>query len=105
MSIYNYNPAVFDHPLRLMMEEREFPHAVLAAFFTDYKLSEVRHNLWEMVQACLTTDNIAFQGPEERGDLLMHYERLEILLEACYLLWKRQQNNDEQIRFRNGTAL
>jgi hypothetical protein len=90
MSQYLEQPALFDQVVRLSGEERENPLIVMERFFTDYRLHECRHNLWMMVETCLTTDNVEFSEPEERANLLLRYRDLEELLEACWLLWRQR---------------
>ena len=84
----------FDLSFRLTNEEMENPLQILKEFFCDYNLNELRHTLWEIVEACLTTDNDQFSEAEQRGDLLTFYEKAETLLEAVYILVK--QNTPEK---------
>lgn len=67
-------------------EDQAEPIRVFKRFFGDYRLHEVRHILWCMVEACLTTDNSDFSEPGDRADLLLRYKHLEELLEAGWLL-------------------
>ena len=83
---------LFNQALRLREEEKKEPIEVINRFFEDYRLYEWRHILWTTVQTCLTSDNDAFIDPEERANLLVHYEALEKVLEAAWLL--RQEKKD-----------
>ena len=67
------------------------PFLVIDRFFSDYGLPECHQILWDMVETCLTTDNIEFSGPEERGNLLQRYRDLEKFLEAGTLLLQAHQ--------------
>ena len=86
MSQFFEQAELFDQVLRLEEKERREPFVVIEQFFSDYRLHECRHILWSMVETCLTSDNSEFSEPEERADLLLRYEHLEKLVEACYLL-------------------
>lgn len=89
MSQFLEQSKLFDQVIRLDEQERIEPMAVINHFFDNYRLHEWRHYLWTMVEAGLTTDSVAFSDPQERADLLLHYEDLEKLLEAVCLLWQR----------------
>jgi hypothetical protein len=54
-------------------------------------LHEWRHNLWTMVEVCLTTGNVEFNDPAERANLLLRYEDLEKLLEATWLILQQRK--------------
>jgi len=84
-------PALFDQPMRLGREERREPVRAIADFFNDYRLHECRHQLWVMVETCLTTDSGEFGEAEERAELLQFCKDLEGLLEAGWLLAKARK--------------
>jgi len=86
MSKFTEQPELFDKIFLLTEEDRQDPLGVFRRFFNDYRLHELRHILWCMVEACLTTDNSDFSEPEERADLLLRYKHFEELLEAGWLL-------------------
>jgi hypothetical protein len=86
---------MFDQVIRLAEDERREPFLTLERFFNDYRLHECRHNLWMMVETCLTTGNVEFCDPEERANLLLRYRNLEELLEANWLLLQRHQKRTE----------
>jgi hypothetical protein len=90
MSQFLEQKELFDGVLLLREEERRDPIAVFERFFSDYRLHECRHHLWTMVETCLTTDNAGFSDPEERGNLLLHYQDLQRLLEAGALLLQQR---------------
>lgn len=77
---------LFDNVLHLNDEEKADPMLVIERFFEDYRLHECRHQLWTMVETCLTTDNDGFNNAADRGNLLLHYRDLERLLEAAAVL-------------------
>jgi hypothetical protein len=91
MSQFLEKKELFDTILLLRDDEKQNPMGVIEQFFSDYRLHECRHILWSMVETCLTTDNIEFSAPEERGNLLQRYRDLERFLEAGTLLLKAQQ--------------
>ena len=86
MSQFLEYPEIFDKPVRLDQEEREDPFQVMTDFFRDHHLHECRHQLWEMVNCCLTSDYPEWDESFERGALLQQYQDLERLLEAVLLV-------------------
>ncbi|HEY4060403.1 MAG TPA: hypothetical protein VGM30_00805 [Puia sp.] len=86
MSPFLEQKELFDQVLRLGKGEQRDPYSVIERFFGDYRLHECRQYLWAMVETCLTTDNVEFNDPEERANLLLRYRELEKLVEAGYLL-------------------
>jgi hypothetical protein len=90
MSQFLEQSGLFDQVIRLGAEEQKDPFLMIDRFFTDYRLHEWRHNLWTMVEVCLTTDNVEFSDPEERANLLLRYNDLEKLLEAAWLILQRR---------------
>ncbi|HXD76754.1 MAG TPA: hypothetical protein VN616_03045 [Puia sp.] len=89
MSKFLQQRELFDKVLLLNEEEKSDPLLVVERFFGDYRLNECRHQLWTMVETCLTTENDNYTDPAERGNLLHHYRDLERLLEASMLLLKK----------------
>ena len=90
MSQFLEQDQLSDDTLHLEEEEKKHPLIVLERFFTDYRLNEFRHHLWEMVETCLTTLNVEFNEPEARADLLLHYRDLQRVLEAGLLLLRQK---------------
>jgi hypothetical protein len=91
MSQFLEQKELFDGVLYLKEEEKKDPMLAIERFFSDYRLHECRHLLWTMVETCLTTDNTGFSDAEERGNLLLHYQDLQRLLEAGVMLLKQRQ--------------
>ena len=91
MSQFLEQKELFDGVLYLQEDEKREPMLVIERFFSDYRLHECRHHLWTMVETCLTTDNTGFSDAEERGNLLLHYQDLQRLLEAGVLLLEQRQ--------------
>ena len=86
MSYFIEHPELFEQALRLGKEERERPMKVIEDFFNGYRLYECRELLWNMVECCLTTDNVAFGEAQERDVLLQYFKDLEGLVEAAWLM-------------------
>jgi hypothetical protein len=84
------HPKLYDQPVSLTKEEIKTPGQVLKKFFEDYRLSELRFILWEMVETCLTTENTQFSDAEDRANLLHQYKDLERLLEATSIIINNQ---------------
>ncbi|HMH23272.1 MAG TPA: hypothetical protein VK563_15915 [Puia sp.] len=95
MSYFLEQPGLFDQPIRLEPGQREDPFQVMKDFFVDYRLHEWRAYLWNMVEACVSTDNDLFAEAGERASLLLHYKDLEELLEAAWLLVLRDKEGPQ----------
>lgn len=89
MSVFLEKKEMFDQVLLLAEGEMQDPIGVLERFFSDYRLHECREILWTMVQTCLTTDNTEFEDPADRANLLLRYQDLQRLFEACTLVIKK----------------
>jgi hypothetical protein len=59
-------------------------------FFTDYSLSEVRDTLITNAEVCLTCDIHPYDTGEKRGDFLLFQKKLELLVEAAFLIRNQQ---------------
>lgn len=75
--------------IRLTPEQCNDPASVVAEFFLNYHLHDVRTILWQWLWAGVANSNGHFTSAIERSDLLFLYENLERLIEANYLLKKR----------------
>lgn len=75
---------------RLSEKEQKDPREVIAEFFLNYHLKDVREVLWEWLCAGLCHNKNWFQTGMERSNLIFLYENLEKLAEATYLLHGRQ---------------
>jgi hypothetical protein len=84
---------MFNLPLQLSAENKADPQRVFADFFGDYNLSECREWIWNVVETCLTSSNPSFADPDKRGDLLLFRKRMEAVLEAAFILAKREYVN------------
>jgi hypothetical protein len=54
MNHFLNRPDIYNQPIRLDKENRQ---EVIKDFFLDFHLSDVRQELWNMVEAALTTDH------------------------------------------------
>lgn len=85
MRTVNQHPDWHDQPMRLNQEELNFPRLVMDDFFTNFQLDDFRQIMWEWLTAVMSSDHPAFDSPRNRGNILFFYERLETLVEACYV--------------------
>jgi hypothetical protein len=84
----------FNQPVWLTHREIENPYQVLDRFLSDYSLSELRQHLYEIVAACITTDNSHFNNPEQRANLLLLQVKVEMLFEAVSIIHKRREHDN-----------
>ncbi|HEV7329672.1 MAG TPA: hypothetical protein VGN63_01430 [Flavisolibacter sp.] len=81
-----------EQTFQLSEEEIKDPYAVIKAFFETFTSGYARRELWEML-ACVVE-----QGPDgkDRLDLLLDFECLHAVLEACWLLYQEQEKQVPQ---------
>jgi len=87
MQHFQLHEEFYAQPIRLNDEK---PAEVLENFFSAYSLSEIRQHLWNMVEASTTTDNHLFDESRERDNLIWFYSQIEELIEAAYMLTKKE---------------
>jgi hypothetical protein len=89
MSPFQLQSEFYNLPVRLSEEQRENPASVLNDFFADYNLSEVREILNTNAEVCLTSDIHPYDAGERRADFIHFQQKLELLLEAAFLIAKQ----------------
>ncbi|MDP4151339.1 MAG: hypothetical protein Q8927_01460 [Bacteroidota bacterium] len=77
--------------MRLDEDQRQDPMGVLEYCFDNYRLEEWKDLLREMLEVCLTTDNVEFAEAEQRAGLLQQCKELEGMVEAAWLLLRRER--------------
>ena len=78
------------HPY-LTKEQQRHPQKIIDAFFADIEMAEIKKSLRDCLQVCLTTNNIPFESPNERGLIMYLVFKLEELLDASYLLNEKKK--------------
>ena len=92
MNPFELHPEFYDQPIHLTPEEMSDPRATLREIFSQTSLSEMRRDLWKMVEACVgTPDPGTIETPEQRQDILMTYYEVERALDAAALLAARRK--------------
>jgi hypothetical protein len=78
-----------DGPIHLKRMEMENPDVVLEGFFGTYSLGECREIFWDIVSRslCCADEDLGVHG---RREILGYYEEAERLIEAAFLLFKKQ---------------
>lgn len=90
MNHFLNRPDIYNQPIRL---DKENPQEVIKNFFLDFHLSDVRQELWNMVEAALTTNHPNYSDSKRRDTLLYFYSQLELLIEAVYTETNKQTKN------------
>jgi hypothetical protein len=88
MNHFLNRPDIYNQPIRLTNEN---PQEVIENFFLDFHLVDVRQELWNMVEACLTTNHPNYSESKSRDTLLYFYFHLEELIEAAYISMNKQK--------------
>ncbi len=86
MRTCNHHPQWHNQPLRLTEEERKNPLLVLKEFFECYHLNDVRDINWNWLVEVLSSSGSISSEAIERNNHIFFYEKLEALIEACYLI-------------------
>ena len=80
-------------PIRLSKEERQDLYGVLDDFYSCFHLQDVREVLWDWLVAALSTDCGAYNTGYSRSNLVFVYEKLELLIEAAYILHRNRKRS------------
>ena len=83
---FNQHPEWFNTPLRLNEQERNDPFLVLKEFFQCYHLNEMREIMWDWTVTVVSSPYSISSDHHERSNHLFFYEKMEQLVEACWLL-------------------
>jgi hypothetical protein len=86
MRTCNNHPQWFNQPLRLTEEERKNPLLVLKEFFECYHLNDTRNINWNWLVEILSSTGSISSEALDRNNHIFFYEKLEALIEACYLI-------------------
>jgi len=91
MRTSNNHPLWYNQPLRLTEEERKNPVLVINDFFECYHLKDVRDITWKWLVEVLTSSGSISNEALERNDHIFFYEKIEALIEACYVIMSQVQ--------------
>ena len=86
MRTNNNLPGWHNQPLRLTEEERENPLLVLKVFFDAFHLNDFRNQIWHWLIEVVCSQNSISMEPVERSNHFYLYEKLEALVEACFII-------------------
>jgi hypothetical protein len=89
MRTCNNHPQWYNQPLRLTEEQRRNPMLVVNEFFECYHLNDVRDLFWKWLVEVLSSPGSISAEALERGNSIFFYEKIELLIEACYMLMKQ----------------
>jgi len=85
---HNNHPQWYNEPLRLTRNQKDNPTVVFEDFFGCYHLHEVREILWEWLVEVISSQNSISNDGSARNNHIYFYEKLEQILEACFMLQK-----------------
>jgi hypothetical protein len=89
MQPWNKHPQLNNLTLRLTEEQRLDPILVINDFFECYHLNDVRELIWKWLVEILSSSGSFSSQAIERCNSIFFYEKIEMLIEACYLLRKQ----------------
>ena len=82
---FHHNAALSaKEPIRVL--PTDVPIQIVDDFYTDFNLPEIRAHNARVLICALTTDNEDYMLPEQRGDIIFYFNRLEVFLEAIYVM-------------------
>src|SRR5262249_22556766 len=88
---HNKHPYWRNQPLRLTQKQQDDLAVVFQDFFECYHLHEVRETLWEWLVEVISSQNSISNDGNARNNHIFFYEKLEQLVEACFILHKGGQ--------------
>lgn len=91
MRTWNTGPGWENRAIRLNDEERRDPYVALADFFSCFHLQDARELLWDWLVAALSAENGAYTTGYARSNLIFVYEKLELLIEAAFVLHRKKR--------------
>jgi hypothetical protein len=91
MRTCNHHPLWHNQPLRLTEKERRDPLLVIKEFFECFHLNDTRELLWNWLVEVVSSANSISSDALERSNHFYFYEKIEELIEACYMLKKMPQ--------------
>jgi hypothetical protein len=91
MRTCNHHPQWQNQPLRLTEEERQNPILVIDEFFQCYHLNDVRAILWNWSVEVISSPGSISSEALERANHFYFYEKMEALVEACFMLKNEAQ--------------
>lgn len=97
MRTCNHQPQWCNQPLRLTEEEMKDPLLVLKEFFECYHLNDTRDILWKWTAEVLSSSGSISSEALERSNHLYFYEKIESLIEACYMILKNQLQEQAEL--------
>jgi hypothetical protein len=86
MRTCNNHPQWHNQPLRLTEEEKQNPVLVIEEFFQCYHLNDVRDILWKWMVEVISSSGSISSEALERNNHIYFYEKIEILIEAIFVL-------------------
>lgn len=99
---HNNHPQWRNEPLRLTKEQKENPVLIIQGFFECFHLNEVREMLWEWLVEVISSRNSISNDGTDRSNHIYFYEKLEQVLEACFMLQKdNRAKTDKDVKFEN----
>lgn len=96
MRTCNHHPQWYNQPLRLNEEERQNPVLVINDFFESYHLNDVRDILWNWTVEVLSSPGNISSEALERSNHIYFYEKMEMLIEAIFVLKNQMHAQLEQ---------
>jgi hypothetical protein len=96
MRTVNTHPQLENQPLRLTEEEKQDPYIVLEDFFSNFHLQDMREMLWDWLVAAMSAESSAYNTGYARSNLVFVYEKLELMIEATYGIYKRRKKTQKR---------
>jgi hypothetical protein len=86
MRTCNHHPQWYNQPLRLNEKERQNPMLVVDDFFQCYHLNDFRELFWKWMVEVVSSPGSISSEALERSNHIYFYEKMEALVEACYII-------------------
>lgn len=77
----------------LSKEEMENPSYIMKSFLVEANVKELRTLFSDILETCLTSNDIAFNTGEKRFDLIMNLRNIQCFIQAAELLFKPENDS------------
>jgi hypothetical protein len=101
MKTHNKHPDWYNQPLRLTQEQKQDTTSVIEDFFECFHLNEVREILWRWMVEVVSSPRSISDDHHERNNHIYFYEKIEILVEAAYVILKKIKKQKRRKQYKN----
>lgn len=84
---------ILNYKANLSKEEKENPSYIIKSFLVETNVKEIRILFSDILETCLTSNDIAFNSGEKRFDLIMNLRNIQCFIQAAELIFKSENDS------------